>query len=271
MQINQITQLLLLVLLITGCIQFETETEEFSQTYEVPEETVLNVVNRNGKIEIVSWENNFVEVNATKSTNHGIEEFKKVEIDVQIGDEMNIETKYLTKNPKVAVNYDIKVPKDLQVKNIKTSNGKIVIDGTKGNPILKTSNGKIIVENVDGFVSAKTSNGRIEISNVPGILEAKTSNGKIIAEITQIVNEELNISTSNGSIELFIPSDLNINIEARTSNGKIILNDIEITTSETSSKYLKGKIGIGGKKLSVSTSNGSITLNKLVREIGSSL
>ena len=265
MAIKKIGLLSLFISLFSGCIQLKTEKDEFSKSYEVKEGIELNVTNKNGKIEIEAWENNFVEVKAVKSTNHGIEEFQKVEIDVQVGNEMNIETKYLEKIAKVSVNYEIKVPKDLLVNRITTSNGKIIITGTKGNPTLKTSNGKIIVDNVDGYVSAKTSNGRIEITNVLGVLEANTSNGRIIAEIPEIINDELDISTSNGSIELFIPSKLNINIEAITSNGKIKLNEIEVITSEMSSKYLKGRIGNGGKKLSVTTSNGNITFNKLVR------
>jgi len=258
---------LMMILIISGCIQFVIQKEEFSKIYEVPEGIELNVFNRNGKIEIESWENNFVEVNAIKSTNHGSEEFQKVEIDVQVGNEVNIETKYLEKIAKVSVNYEIKIPKDMLVNKITTSNGRIVITSTKGNPTLKTSNGRIIVDKVDGFVSAKTSNGRIEIRNVLGVLAANTSNGKIIAEIPEIIEDELEIMTSNGSIELFIPSDMNANIEAKTSNGKIKLNEIEVVTSEMSSKYLNGRIGIGGKKLSLTTSNGSINFNKLVGKI----
>ncbi len=48
-----------------------------------------------------------------------------------------------------------------------------------------------------------------------------------------------------------------------TSNGKISIHDVEIVTREISKTEFKGRIGSGGKTLTVKTSNGSIEVYEL--------
>lgn len=254
-------------------------TEKFQKTYEVQPGTPLEVSNKNGSVAIRGWDKSYVEVVAEKRTTW-TGDLKDVTIEVTTGDTLIIKTVYLTKHPRVSVKYDISVPEHVVVKQISTSNGAIKLEGTQGDVLAetsngeieiesvvgdveaKTSNGKIEVKHIDGYVTTKTSNGAIEIEEVAGIVSAQTSNGKIRAEIPE-VQENIRIETSNGAIELYIPSNLHANIEMKTSNGKIAVKDIEIITSEISKTALKGRIGNGGKRIDIKTSNGSIELHKL--------
>ena len=255
-------------------------TETFSGSYQVEPGTKLELHNENGKVPIKRWDQSHVKVTAKKKTGRG-GKLENVEIKVTQAGTMNIETIHLVKNPRVSVTYDVRVPAEVIVNYVDTSNGGIKLEGTKGNAIVETSNGKIEIENVsgnirartsngkikmkdiDGYVSAETSNGSIEVKKVAGIEKAETSNGSIEAEIPAIHDNDIRIKTSNGFIKLYLSPDLDANIEMRTSNGKIIIRDLEIVASEISKTKLKGRIGNGGRKIYGKTSNGSINLHRL--------
>ncbi len=256
-------------------------TQKFQETYKVKPGTEISVYNRNGSIEIKKWDKDEVSVVALKGTNWGKSELDKVKIEVNMNGNMEIRTEFLKKRAKVSVNYEIKVPEVVMVSQIESSNGSIELEGTKGPSKLKTSNGsieveettgnieaetsngKIKVKNVDGFVSARTSNGAINIKGSGGLRKAKTSNGKIEVEIPEIKGDEVEIETSNGSIDLYVSPELNADIEMDTSNGKIEIHNVELTVEKLQKTYVKGKLGKGGKKIIVGTSNGSIDLYKL--------
>ena len=233
------------------------ETEEFLMTYTVDAGTTLQVDNFNGAVNIHKWDKDVVEVYALKQTRYGRGELKNVDIEVSTGGVMTIETKRLTQNPRVSVNYEIKVPGDVIVDRVKTSNGVVGLDGTSGDARATTSNGAIDIRNVDGYVSADTSNGKINIAGTTGVMEARTSNGAIIVEIPDI-NRDLTIRTSNGAVSVYLPADLNADIEMRTSNGRVSIHDVTVTVSESSKNNFKGKIGSGGNRIYIETSNGAI-------------
>ena len=256
-------------------------TEKFHQMYTVKPGTKIEVYNINGNIEISKWDKDDVEVNALKSTRVGKDELEKVKIDVTTNGDMEIRTKYLEKKAKVSVNYEIKVPATVVVARVENSNGKIELKGTKGPSKLRTSNGKINVEDADGHIEAETSNGKIDIEDVSGYVNVRTSNGsidisgtagisKVITsngsinvEVPDIKGDEVEIKTSNGSIDVYISTELDADIEMDTSNGRVKLHDIELADSEVKKTYVEGRLGKGGVRIYIDTSNGSINLYKL--------
>lgn len=256
------------------------DVEEFQKSYEVKSGMKLNVENFNGKVEIMGWNGDDVEVYAEKKTNHGKDELKKVKIAVEINDEMLIKS-VREDDARVSVNYEIKVPSGVEIQNIETSNGKIELENVKGDAKLHTSNGKVEVERlegsvavntsngkveieeVSGAVNVNTSNGKIEVENVKGVKSLKTSNGKIQAEIAEIASEKIELSSTNGNIEVYLAETLDVEIEADTSNGSITYEDLSLDILESEKHHLKGKLGEGEKKLIISTSNGKIKIEKL--------
>ena len=256
------------------------DTETFDETYEVSSGTQFEIRNRNGNVNIQGWDRSQIKVHATKKIHWG-GKLENVEIQVSQGSDFKIETIYLVKNPRVSVSYDLRVPVNVVVKLVRTSNGKIELEATHGDTEVETSNGKIEVKDavgdidahtsngaieikdVKGFVSAHTSNGAINVERATGVVELETSNGAIETEVPAIGENGLRVRTSNGTIELNLASDLNVDLEAKTSNGKIKLDDLEVIVKEISKNTLRGKIGEGGKKISCRTSNGRIVLKKL--------
>lgn len=268
----------LAVLLIAPVVN--AATESFDEAYEISPGTRFEILNRDGSIDITGWDKSRIEVHAIKKTRWG-GKLENVEINVLPGLEFRVETVHVVKNPKVSVSYDVKVPFNLIVKRIRTSNGEIELEGTHGDIEVETSNGAIEIEgsegdidastsngtidieDVKGYVSAHTSNGTIRVKRTTGVVVLETSNGSIETEVRGLKGNGLRIRTSNGAIELKFDAGLNADIEAKTSNGKIKLDDVEVLVKEISKSSLRGKIGTGGKKILCRTSNGTIVLKSL--------
>lgn len=245
-------------------IGFFEKTEEFRETYEVSPGTELQVINVNGDVELNTWDKDYVEVHAIKKTNHDRDELAKVQVEVVTGDVMEIRTEYLERNARVSVDYHIRIPEQVVVQRVSTSNGDIELKETKGDTRVMTSNGDVDLKDVVGIVQVQTANGDIDTRGATAISEANTSNGDISAEIRLIPDEGSEIATSNGSIDLFVSGELNANLNCATSMGEVSIDDIDLQSQVTgrtgSSTLLKGVIGKGGALIRVKTSNGNIRL-----------
>jgi DUF4097 and DUF4098 domain-containing protein YvlB len=73
---------------------------------------------------------------------------------------------------------------------------------------------------------------------------------------------ELEVKTTNGSVNVTLPATAEFKVNAATTNGKIH-TDFPITVQGSlSSKDLSGTVGAGGRELKVVTTNGTIKLMK---------
>jgi DUF4097 and DUF4098 domain-containing protein YvlB len=266
---------------------FVKNTEEFREIYEVKSGTELHIENANGDVKISKWRKPNVEVRAIKKTTHEKDELAKVHIEVTIGDAMEIRTKYLEKDVRVSIDYVIQIPEQMVVKEVETSNGDIGLIDTKGDSKVRTSNGDVNLRDVDGSVQVHTANGDVTAIDVSGmmqvetangdviikgvatIIEATTSSGDISAAIKHIPDQGTSITTSNGSIDLYIDDKLNADISLATTLGKIMIQDLElrakISTKTESSTVVNGIMGQGGNSLNARTSVGNINLHRLGR------
>lgn len=199
--------------------------------------------------------------------------------------------------------YILRVPKKMLLNGIVSSNGSIRVESIVGDARLQSSNGSIRVRGLEGKLEAKTSNAGIEASSIHGDFmgrtsngsikvdgleggfEAETSNSSIVARIDKLAaGRPVKAGSSNGSIELSLPDYTNQSIDADTSNSSIVLRlpaktnadlrasssnsslstEFELTPSGATSKNrLEGKIGTGGGTIRLSTSNGSVRVQKL--------
>jgi DUF4097 and DUF4098 domain-containing protein YvlB len=173
------------------------------------------------------------------------------------------------------------VPDYLIITEATSTNGRIKLKGTRGPSGLSTTNGEIEVENAEGNIEARTTNGSVEIKNAKGFVTATTTNGKIRvksegikalittngnieADIKKTKGENIDIRTINGSITIGLPGSLNSALELSATNGGIDLDGITLEViSQNKNKYIKGKMGKGGPKINASTTNGSIRIRKL--------
>jgi hypothetical protein len=153
-----------------------------------------------------------------------------------------------------SVDLRVAVPANLEV-NADTSNGEIHVSGMDNIRNITTSNGAIYVTDSNGRANLHTSNGRIEVRNFTGALQAKTSNGRVIA--SGEVNGDWQLKTSNGDIEVTIPTEGSYRYQFSTSNGSIEAPNPPFAGRESQKRY-RGEVNGGRYKLEFSTSNGDI-------------
>jgi len=126
----------------------------------------------------------------------------------------------------------------------------------------RTVNGSVRADGLDSALSLDTVNGGVTFSTT-GYARASTVNGSIRGAIGRADwPDELEFETVNGGITLDLPEGVSTNVEARTVNGSIS-TDFPLTVSgRFSSRRLSGVIGAGGRRLSLQTVNGGITLRR---------
>jgi hypothetical protein len=250
---------------LSGCFGPQS-TDYFNGSYTANEQTILTVSNINGQVEITGWDGNNVTVNAVKKSSFGKEELDKIDINVTaIGNYLNIETKYTgLATIQGSVDMNIKVPHNIHIKSVTSSNGAIQITDTKGDIKTSSSNGAIIINTVDGYISAETSNGRIEVKETTGIKDSiRTSNGAITVEVADF-HDDITIDTSNGPVSVYLNPSLNATIEMTTSNSQITFEGISLNVQLLEQTHVIGSLGSDGRKIDIHTSNGKIQLLKLI-------
>lgn len=130
------------------------------------------------------------------------------------------------------------------------------------NATLNVTNGDIEVVGASGAIEAHTTNGGITAESTGGPVEAMTTNGDLRIAMMKLPARNTSYHTTNGTITLTLPEGIEAYLAARTTNGSIS-SDFEITTVGTiSNRNLSGRIGRGGPRLELATTNGSIRIEK---------
>src|SRR5271170_625267 len=125
-----------------------------------------------------------------------------------------------------------------------------------------TTNGAVHCVNLESVVEAATTNGNVEVSTSEWA-SAKTTNGSVhVAMGNAKWSGELELMTTNGSVDVTLPASAEFKVDASTTNGGIS-SDFPITVQGTfGPKTLSGTVGAGGRELKVATTNGGIELKK---------
>ncbi len=277
--------------------------EDFQYSYALKPGGTVTLENFNGAVEILSWEKDEVRITGTK--------YASFEADLR---ELKIETaaspgavRIRTVRPErrnrgMGAKYMLRVPRQVELERIATSNGSIRVEDIRGLSRLESSNGSITLRGMRGRLDAKTSNasingddleseavlrtsnGSIRIDRMSGTLEATTSNAGIHVRVSKPVpRQALKLDTSNGSIELTMDSFEENEVRARTSNSSItvrlpqeirarvrastsnasIHSDFDALTRGIRKNLLEGEIGSGGPLIQLTSSNGSIRVLRL--------
>jgi DUF4097 and DUF4098 domain-containing protein YvlB len=171
----------------------------------------LTIENTQGDIRISSWDEQVVELRAEISTDSDEEmSLVPVEIDAK-DDEIRITSLYPVYAPKlkVKVNYRLRVPRETDLKLIKTMNGDLRISGVSGRAIVEVANGEIEIEKFSGYLKATATNGKIEAEvssiNEAGHVALENYNGDISLRLPRNTQAYWLVKTMNGHIDSTIP------------------------------------------------------------------
>src|SRR5260221_12512301 len=126
-----------------------------------------------------------------------------------------------------------------------------------------TTNGGVHGHDLNSVVKAATTNGNVEVSTSEWA-SARTTNGGVRVAMGNAKWEgELELSTTNGSVNVTMPATAEFTVRASTTNGGVH-TDFPVTVQGSfSSKDLSGTVGGGGgRELKVATTNGGNYLKK---------
>jgi DUF4097 and DUF4098 domain-containing protein YvlB len=257
--------LILVTLFLTSSSVFSYSLEEtFKKRIPVSAGGLLSVDNSNGSVEVVSWDQDEVEIIAHKKVNASGKEdaqrmMEKLEIRVrEDGSDIKVETVSPRKygrsggffnwifdgsTSSYSVSYELRVPRRFDVN-------------------LESTNGNVEAREIDGRIRMETTNGKINASGIRGMVRCSTTNGSIVVRLDQVTdNDEMTFKSTNGSIKLYLPESYSGFVDLKTTNGRID-SEFDITEKYDSDKRkrIRGMIGNGDGSVTCKTTNGGIDL-----------
>src|SRR6266568_144769 len=234
-----------LVLTVLWAVPSFAISKEFNQSYPLQPGGSFELQNVNGTVEVQGWDRNEVEVRAVKTAKQKESDLERVSIEVDAKpDAVSVATRYpQNEGVEVTVDYTIHVPHSARVEHIGTVNGTLRIAGVE------------LVEDLH------TVNGNIEVFESGGSVHAHTTNGNVHLELAHLQDKTgATAETTNGSLVLAVPSDMQANVEARCLNGNFY-SELPITMESTQRpREMHGKLGRGGAPINLRTVNGGIRL-----------
>jgi len=128
--------------------------------------------------------------------------------------------------------------------------------------VARTVNGSVEAATLASDVAAATVNGHIRVAT-SGYAEASTVNGSIVASLGRANwSDDLRFTTVNGGITIDLPANVSADVRAHTVNGEIVTDFPIMVTGRLGPRRLNGTIGSGGRRLELTTVNGTIRLRR---------
>jgi len=234
--------------------------QDYHFTRDIPTGGRLEISNITGNIDVTRATGRTAEISVTKTVRRGDGTLVKAIME-ESGSTVHVCTIYLTRDPnrhtcngdnnnssrgdnvQVDMHYTVRVPGGVE----------LVVDDVIGNVTASGTDTDVKLETVTGDISFDGS----------GATSLETVNGKIVARFSRADWEgSMSVNTVNGSLELTFPASLSADVKGETVNGSIE-SDFPITVEKGfGPKSFSGRIGSGGRRLSLETVNGSITLRK---------
>lgn len=188
----------------------------------------LEVINRNGKINVYSWDNEEIEARANvRYDDRFVSQtysFIKIKRD---GEKITIKPDYENSSARhFSMNITVALPKKLfeEIKLDSTNSGIEIKEVQANNLKVKSTNGTIVIYDTKAQTGEVSStNAQISVRGIGGeILKINTTNGRIV--VADVDSANLDINTTNGTIVITELKE-NVNkIDTSTNNGNISIS-----------------------------------------------
>jgi hypothetical protein len=128
---------------------------------------------------------------------------------------------------------------------------------------LTAYNGGISIADVRGKINFTTLNGGLSLVGLAGSVRGRTTNGGISIELEGGTwdGDTLDVSTTNGGVNLRMPENYSAHLETGTTNGGMSIA-FPITVQGKIPKQLSLDLGSGGPVLRVMTVNGGVSIGR---------
>lgn len=284
-----------LALTLAACeVNLNTEglTTKEKRTFAVSGQPDVSLETFEGSIEIHSWDRNEVEVEIEKrGMDQALLDQMKVEADQQ-GDRIVLrvtgpaaaEHRVVTVGVHIstAARLLVAVPRKALV-NARTGDGSIRVENIEGQLVVRTGDGSVALERIVGDIEARSGDGSIRIEQAEGRLDVETDDGSITIDARPTVLRARtgdgsirlqvqpdtvmagawDVSTSDGSVTLTLPSSFGAEIDAESSSGSVRSSHPALKAGDDGEgrerrHELRARMGGGGPVLKVRTGDGTI-------------
>jgi hypothetical protein len=147
--------------------------------------------------------------------------------------------------------------------DIGSSDGKVTLQEVRGEIRLHTSDGQVTAEGLDGQLTGTTSDGTMRVSGRFDNLELETSDGHLYVEVERgsRLADDWSLSTSDGGLDLTIPSEIKATLDARVRDGHLDLDHLPIRDFDDYSHHdVRLDLNGGGPVLRVRSGDGSVKI-----------
>jgi putative adhesin len=247
--------------MLLALVALSTQQPDFTWHKTIATGKTIEIVGVNGSIDASGTSGREVEVTAVKKGRRSDPESVQIEV-VEFADGVTICAVYPpghrneenecrpggkgrmnVKDNDVNVTWTIKVPQGVRFSG-RTVNGQVVARGLTAETEVRTVNGSITVETTSWA-------------------NATTVNGSISARMGRTDwNGEAELSTVNGGITVDLPPGASMEVDASTVNGSMSTDFPLTIRGKWGPRRMSGTIGQGGRTLSLSTVNGSMSLRR---------
>jgi hypothetical protein len=148
---------------------------------------------------------------------------------------------------------------------LKTGDGSIRATDIGGQLTLATGDGSVTLEDAEGDLDVETGDGSVSVAGKLAAVKLHTGDGSITfrAAPGTAMKDDWSMTTGDGGIAVYLPSDFGAELDAHTGDGSI-RNELRLTTEggdeSSGRRTVKGRLGAGGKSLRIRTGDGSIRL-----------
>lgn len=148
---------------------------------------------------------------------------------------------------------------------LKTADGTVRATETAGELLVESGDGSIQIEDVTGNIEARTDDGTVRVSGIPSALRVRSGDGSIVLRIRRgaVMTDDWVVTTTDGSIVAELPEGFSAMVDAEPGSGDRARTDLEMTDQvggTREQRSLRGKLGAGGKTMTLRSGDGSIRL-----------
>ena len=152
---------------------------------------------------------------------------------------------------------------------LRSGDGSIRASEISGEVTVDTGDGSVTVTDAEGRLAVDTGDGSISVSGRLDVVKLHTGDGSVAyrASPGSTMSDNWEITTGDGTVSLYLPTEFSGRIDAHTGDGRIT-NDLSVDrveksdNEERSRRTLRGTLGAGGKLLRIRTGDGSIRLKQ---------
>jgi hypothetical protein len=265
---NQLRRFLPIALLAVACLYtYKLEVPE-THTYAADAINRLNATTRNGAISVTASNDAVITVEVLK---HAFGRDKAdaeqaianvVYSDTVVGDELRVKAEKPSGSRPYGASFTITAPENVDL-SLSTTNGDVNVASTVGDITASTTNGAIELIGTDGTASVSTTNGGLNVKVHSGPFYGGTTNGAIDCDLAALgAAENVGLATTNGAVTLLLPDDVSALIDITNTNGLITIHDFTVVYESQTEHHLRGRIGSGASSITITTTNGAVTIRR---------